>query len=344
MNIHQPNSRANYSKIPRLAAGEHPVEKNVYRLPTYAIENMLNSVYGWIEKLTPGAMIYGNPRTGKTESIFEMMKILPELLGNDLPIELLDCAKYAGSSSTESQFYSDILAQLGYVISSRGTASIKLLRIVEFISQRVREAKDYRFILFLDEAQSLHENHFKWLMGIHNLLNIKKIHIITFLVGQPELITLRSSYAASSQRQIIGRFMVGTHEFRGVTSTSEMEVLLKGFDQIEYPENSGCSFTEYFLPIAYGNGLRIHKNASLIMECHKNKLAKETSLKPAHIEIPMQSIPQTIGYILQTLSQNDDKNLSLDKSIVNEAIDYSDFMDLTRNVIELPLHTELTKH
>lgn len=42
------------------------------------------------------------------------------------------------------------------------------------------------------------------------------------------------------------------------------------------------------------------------------------------MELPMQTIPPTISYVLHTLAQYDDKDLKLNESIVNDAIAYSD--------------------
>lgn len=334
------NNEKSYPSVPLLEAGEHPVEKNTYRLPTCAMENMLNAVYGWIEKLTPGAIVYGRPRAGKTESIFEIADRLPLLLGKNVPIEIFDCARYADNPSTEGQFYEDILVQLGYSLSHSGTTTDKANRVFGYIQHQVREASDYRFILFLDEAQNLHEKHFKLLMGIHNRLKKLGIHLIIFLVGSPEILSVREAYAQSAQLQIIGRFMVVAHEFNGITSNSDMKVFLEGFDKEQYPEGSGCSYTEYFLPIAYSYGWRLNKQASLMMDCLKEKLSNETSLKFKSVDIPMQVMPPFIGYILRTLSQYDEKNIELDAAMVNDAIDYSDYIEWMRNVEELPTKTK----
>ena len=167
------------------------------------------------------------PRTGKTESIFEIQERLPVLLGVTLPIEIFDCANYAGATPLESQFYEDLLAQFGYAIAWKGSKTLKRKRLVDFMAQRAREHGECRFILFLDEAQCLHEYHFKWLMGIHNRLKMKNVHLIVFSVGQPELLSLREAFASAAQSQIIGRFMVSEHEFKGLTSNNDLKCLPK---------------------------------------------------------------------------------------------------------------------
>ena len=341
MGSQETTTRQRFTHIPVLEEGEHPVENNRYRLTTYAMECMLNKIYSWIEKSTPGAIVYGRPRTGKTESIFEIKSRLPELLGSELPIEIFDCANYAGATPLENQFYEDMLAQFGYAIAWRGSKAIKLNRLIDFMAQRAREYNENRFILFLDEAQCLHEYHFKWLMGIHNRLKKKQVYLVVFLVGQPELLSLRESFASAAQSQIIGRFMVSDHEFKGITTSKELEIVLRGFDKIEYPEDSGCSYTEYFLPIAFKHGWRLHRNANAILRCFIKELKTETMLNTKKIEIPMQILPAVVGYILQILTQDDAKDLKLDDSIINDAIEYSDYVDWMRNVVELPIKSRV---
>ena len=57
----------------------------------------------------------------------------------------------------------------------------------------------------------------------------------------------------------------------------------------------------------------------------------------------MQILPATIGYILRTLSQYDTKDLKLEASAIYDAIEYSDYIDWMRNVVELPINSRLKK-
>jgi len=320
--------------ITNIKTGEHPVEMNIYRLPTVAMENMLNAVFGWIDKLTPGAIVYGKPRSGKTESIFEIVERLESLFGKYIPVDIFDCAHYAGSTANENRFYQELLEKFGYALKPKINVAINYSRLITYMIQQVREANDFRFILFLDEAQCLHENHYKWLMGIHNKLKLEGVRLIVFLVGQPELIARRHDFATSSRKQIVGRFMVGAHEFFGIRNENEMKTFLKGYDTAVYPENSSCSYTNYFLPNAYKHGFRIQDYNNEFIKSFKMKLSEETSINSRYFEIPMESLPLAVGYILQTLSQYDSQSTELNEDLINEAIDYSDYIGWMRNVVE----------
>jgi type II secretory pathway predicted ATPase ExeA len=76
------------------------------------------------------------------------------------------------------------------------------------MAQLAVDAGNGRIVLIIDEAQQLHEKHYKWLMGIHNLLAKRAVHLITLLVGQHELVHQRSAFLRAAKENIVGRFMV----------------------------------------------------------------------------------------------------------------------------------------
>lgn len=182
---------------------------------------------------------------------------------------------------------------------------------------------------------------------IHNRLNLKGIKLIIFSVGQPELLGVRSGFASSGERQMIGRFMAGKHEFSGVKTIQDMEVILNGYDTLEYPIGSHCSFTKYYTRIAYLNGFRMKNMSEKILYCFKEKIKKETDISEDDFEVPMQSIPPTIGYILQSLpeiiSEYDDiaYDYEIDEALINDAIDYSEYTELMHNIVRLPIGSRI---
>ena len=86
----------------------------------------------------------------------------------------------------------------------------------------------------------------------------QKIHLAVFLVGQPELVEKKNFLEESGRYEIIGRFMNEEFQFHGIRSKDEMAIILHTYDEnTEFPNGTGCSYTEYFFPEAFNLDWRI---------------------------------------------------------------------------------------
>ncbi len=79
--------------------------------------------------------------------------------------------------------------------------------------------------LFCDEAQRLSRVGYGWLRDVHDQLAYHGVRLGTFLVGQPQLLGVKAHYQMKGQEQTVP------------------------------------TFTEFFLPRAYGAGMRLESSA-----------------------------------------------------------------------------------
>lgn len=301
------------------ATEQHPLLMNAAILPTRAIEEFVNVIKHWLNNLLPGGVIYGVPRIGKTKAIQYLMDNTSVLLGSDIPMTMISCWESNLTSSTESRFYSEMLQSLGYELARSGNATVKSARVTDFIVQTVRNAQEYRFVLFVDEAQWLQDTQFRCLMALHNQLGMKKVSLITILVGQPDLLQIKANLRSDKRAHILERFMTGFHRFTGATCQADFSRMLRSLDiGSEYPHNSGCSYTKHFVPKAFSCGWRIETYASKIW------LLIETICRREHVpktdELPMQALIALLRYLLQRLSDLDSEQLDMDDKFIEEAI------------------------
>ncbi len=268
-------------------------------------------------------MIYGKPRYGKTRAIKYLCLALPGLY-NNIPVFSCPCRDYKQPS--EATFFEDLLRASGHSLFSKGDSRAKRNRLKEFLFEKVDNTGQDRLILFLDEAQKLHEQQYKWLIDIHNELDDMGISLIVLLVGQPELMHQYSAFSLADKKQIIGRFMVHQHEFKGVSNISDVSVCLSGYDEdSEHPTGSGWSFTKYFYPSIFSSGWRLADSAEDLWEAFTQ--THETYGFVGDLNIPMQYFCRTVEYVMKKFSTLHEKEPKLSIKVWKEAISCSGYIE-----------------
>jgi hypothetical protein len=160
-----------------------------------------------------------------------------------------------------------------YSNDSHANSLLPLLGLTELLV-RTREVnlslasrKGHIVVLFCDEAQRQSRNSCEWLRDVHDQLAYHGIRLITFLIGQPQLLAQKAGFQMSGDEQIVARFMIEQLLFHGIRDAAEAATCLAGYDRTRYPEGSGPSFTGFFpprdLPLAFGSSA-----AALIFGMH----------------------------------------------------------------------------
>jgi hypothetical protein len=312
---------------PDVPAGSHPIETTRYILPTPSIDSSYSAVLKWIENRAPGGMIYGKPRFGKTRAIQYLSRLLAEKFGDKLPVITLLCRDYRVPS--ESTFFQDLLRAAGHALHSSGRAPAKRDRLIEYLSEKVEFSSQNRLILFIDEAQKLHEQQYKWLIDLHNELDERDIAAFVLLVGQDELSHQYSAFQQTLKTQIIGRFMVHQLQFHGLKGSREIKKCLRAYDEdSEHPEASGWSFTRYFYPAAFNSGFRLASYADSLWEAFR--LMKDECGLPGNREIPMQYFCRTVEFVLRRYGTHEDVSSEISILMWKEAIKASGYIDADR--------------
>jgi hypothetical protein len=307
-----------------VAPGRHPIETTRYLLGTQVIDTFQDTVCQWIDNRAPGGMIYGKPRYGKTRAIRYLCKALPAIYGDDIPIISYSCRDYRDAS--ESAFFEDLLRAAGHSLFALGNSAAKRDRLREFLFEKVDFTEQDRLILFLDEAQKLHEQQYKWLIDLHNELDELGINFITLLVGQPELMHQYSAFKLAGKMQVIGRFMVHQHEFHGVRNCDDVEVCLNGYDDnSEHPVGSSWSFTRYFYPAIFNSGWRLSHSSEDLWESFLQTHEKYGFVGEPNI--PMQFFCRTVEHVLRRFGTLNEEFPNLSIKVWKEAIKCSGYVE-----------------
>ena len=298
---------------------DHPIARDQAILPTIPMEEFVNVVIDWLDSRLTGGVVWGNQRMGKTQAIRYLLDHGTQVLGAPIPTGLFSVWDPTYTSLTENRFFGALLSALNYAAPLTGTAAIKRQRLLDLIAERVVSAKEYRFLLFIDEAQWLDNVQLRYLMDLHNQLKISDIRLVCILVGQPELVEFRASLRSSKQAHLLGRFMSASHQFKGVTTEQEFKRIAYAFgEQSEYPAGSGISYTQAYVPIAYQNGWRLETNIPTIWKLLDNCL--EAERLPKCNEFPMQALMALLVWLLSQLSLEDNESLHLRPELIEEGI------------------------
>jgi|SRR5882672_4118651 len=296
------------------------------------MDDFCDTIRRWTRQRCSGAIIYGAPRRGKTSAVRYLAKVLPDLLG--IPVPIISCVCRDYKQAVEGTFFEDLLKAAGHLLAEKGKPSAKRDRLTEFLTEKVRLTGQDRVIMIIDEAQKLHEAHYKWLIDVHNELDAADISLVVFLVGQQDLAHQYSAFKLANKTQIIGRFMVNQFCFHGLRSAGEIGTCLKGYDEeSEYPVGSGWSFTRYYFPAAFQSGFRLGQFQDLVWESFKE--TKEQFGLPGALEIPMYYFCRTVEAVLTEFASLEEDHPLLSRQTWKQAVIDSGFVEAERYVVPL---------
>jgi len=262
----------------------HPLLSGKYMIPTASILSFMDELSEWINNRYPGGIVTGLQRHGKSSAIAYITTNLPEQLGRELSVFSFECKKH--QTASEGRFFEDMLLQSKHKFPSSGTSSKKRARLVEFIVEKAKAVEGV-LVIILDEAQKMELSYYEYLADFHNDIVAAGFSPLFVLVGQPELIHVRSSLRTAKKNQIIGRFMLCDHHFHGLTNLDAIAAALHAYDdQTEYPDGSKCSFSKFFFPVAFEAGWRLMDEATHLKKAFDD-CSLEINVKQSS-DIPMQ--------------------------------------------------------
>lgn len=234
---------------------KHPIETGRYIISTNQINNGKAIIYNWINMRIPGSIIYGKQRMGKTK----LINYIQHSIENDLEIVIPNFhIKWTSHNSKENTFFEVLLDALNHDIPFEGRAIEKRRRLTNFLLNIVEESQQNKVIFFIDDAHRLKKADYEWLMDIYNDLESYGVSLITFLIGQEEILNVLQDLKRKRAMQIIGRFMTDDYRFTGFIEKKDYEDLFIEYDDYtEFPSKSNVTFTQYYFKKQYDEGFRI---------------------------------------------------------------------------------------
>lgn len=323
------NSAPTPPALPTIAA--HPLTRRHYRVATAAIEAFVNLVEMCVRLMIPGALIHARPRMGKTHAIEYVMLRLerhhPELL-----VLRLSCEHHR--TEFEGPFFSALLGAAGVHNETLNSNAKRRFALMCRLREQLLLRRGHVVVLLCDEAQRLSTHALEWLRDVHDQLDGQGSRLITFLVGQPQLLERKAAYQLSGDEQIVARFMIEHLHFRGITDAKDAATCLSSYDYSHYPEEGGPTFTQFFLPIAFGAGLRLEQSGAVLWNAFVQ--AHAAAQLPGPVELQMDYFTRAVESVLQRGPDCDCLGLQLDAAYWGRAVAQSGYI-AAQQTVRIPL-------
>lgn len=311
----------------QLTVHNHPLARRHYRVATAAIEAFVDLVEHCVRVLIPGALIYARPRMGKTHAIDYLALHLARHRG-DILVLRMSCEHHR--SDYEGPFFSALLGAAGVRDPQPRTIAEKRFALMRRLSEQLQMRSGHIVVLLCDEAQRLSKHALEWLRDVHDQLACHGVRLITFLVGQPQLMEHKAQYQLAGDEQIVARFMIEQLHFRGITDAVEAATCLASYDLSRYPEDTGGTFTAFFYPDAYTAGLRLEQSAAALWNGFVN--AHTVAQLAGPVEIPMDYFTRAVESMLLNGPQWDSSGLVLEPAHWERAVRESGYVAAQQTV------------
>jgi hypothetical protein len=174
----------------------------------------------------------------------------------------------------------------------------------------------------------------EWLRDVHDQLAHHGVRLLTFLVGQPQLMEQKAHYQLSGDEQIVARFMIEQQHFRGIADAVDAATCLASYDLSRYPEMTGKTFTAFFYPRACERGLLLEQSAAMLWNAFVNAHASAKLAGPA--EIPMDYFTRAVESVLLQGPQWDGLTLALGEAHWERAVGESGYVAAQQTVSVMP--------
>lgn len=276
----------------------HPVLLRTYICPTMQVEELAERVAGWINAGVQQAVVFGPPGAGKTYGI----RYVTERLS--------------------AQF-----ADVGFVDIRAGaigdTHGRDRLFAEQHVMNLIEETGQRSVVLWIDESQLLDPATEISLRHVQDRLKGNEIGSLTVLVGHPRVRVLKQKRAANASDFPTFAPNVPTEEFEfhGLRSVTEIEHCLKAFDNDRFPRGSDWSYTRFFLPQAYVNGLRLAPHAGDLWQEFVE--ADRAGGADTRTEVPMSYFAKTVQQALTEGAARDCGNMTIDRELWRRAVQQS---------------------
>lgn len=320
-------SSSTAAPTPELTASNHPLSRRHYRVATAAIEEFVDLVELCVRVMIPGALVHSRPRMGKTHAI-EYLCLHLSHSRPDLLVLRLSCEHHR--SAYEGPFFAALLAAAGVRDPQPVSNAQKRFVLLRRLREQLLLRNGHVVVLLCDEAQRLSKHGLEWLRDVHDQLAQQGYRLITFLVGQPQLLEHKAQYQLSGDEQIVARFMIEQLHFKGITGAADAATCLASYDLSRYPEESGATFTEFFFPVAWAAGLRLEHSAATLWNAFVQ--AHAAAQLSGTVEIQMDYFTRAVESVLTQGPQWDSLGLRLEAAHWERAVRESGYIAAQQTV------------
>lgn len=287
--------------IPSHLPREHPLITREYAVFTCAIDDMVTSVAGWLDDQMDGAIIYGPSRYGKCCAVDHwLQRLLSERHGGFVPMVIWSHVDSGGAQSV-GRFHAHLLSAAQHPLAhAHRTPAARLHMLIERLTSLAMEGGGRFVVLVIDEAQGMSQREWLWLVQLHSQLEKEQVRLCVISIASVQFFDEPLGLALAGGAHAAARFMLASAPFHGVRDEDELGLVLDGYDlALQWPPDSGISYTEGLAPQAWAAGFRMHQLAPCLMRALQAELPAGYS---GPTDYPMKTITQVCRHVLLRLA------------------------------------------
>lgn len=293
----------------------HPIVTKEFVIVTPVIERAYSLIRERVWMRSTGTFLHATQRMGKSVCAQTVEKLLKE---ENPQIAIMSFSAIKRENRATALFI-EMLRSENLDVPKYPRFDALENKLMTHILTQCLQKKGLQFVLLIDEMQNLSEADYYLLLAIHNRLEKQNIKMTTIGFAQPEILEVRTALLATRSLHLIARFLSEPIPFDGCSTEQDLSFILKAYDEVEfYPLDSDISFTRFFLPEAFDNGLRLTTYASKIWKALKN-----ARIGSENFAIPMQHLTSTVAYLLLAARSTDSKIYKFDQKIIEDSVDRS---------------------
>ncbi|MBV4516589.1 ATP-binding protein [Pseudomonas kurunegalensis] len=305
---------------------EHPVVTHRYTVITPMITKAYSIIRERVFARHTGTFMYARPRMGKTRCA----TITRDLLAAEFPRKYI--LYYTSDGDKSGRLMGDLVKDLKLPTRSKEPYNQLKEKFLLHVIAELEERNGNHFVLILDENQMLTVDAYAELSVIHNKLEDRGINMTTLGFGQSEILERQSLLFSLGATNLVARFLCEPIKFVGCLSLDDFTSILNEYDsRKEYPLDSGCTYTQFFLPQAYAAGFRLAKAGGLIWTALINIAGNAGA-----VALPLEHTLRVVEDILMRSRHMDNAEFSLSNEMVAIAIDKSLIQDFVMIMRQAP--------
>lgn len=281
----------------------HPMNQvNGYHIVTRPIELLINVILSAIEDGHHGLRAFGGGRIGKTSAIWILVRRYCEwLMGRGSAASVRIPREMRRSKGT---FIRSISEDLNLHAPPRSSCTREARRLANHILDRCGNEGTRLFVLFVDNAERLHQSEFEYLLELDDLVEEQQVRLFLCLMRQSDACgASEDADFAHQPTHITGRYLLVRHEFTPLMGMHDIQHALLQFDSEAYWPNRDMPFTRYFAPSAFDDGYRIHKEANSL--CRMLQDTRDEFGLPTSDALTMKSFTGIVRHLLTVIAAKD---------------------------------------
>ncbi|MGF6367927.1 hypothetical protein OKW40_000677 [Paraburkholderia sp. RAU6.4a] len=161
-------------------------------------------------------------------------------------------------------FFLEFLAALGHEHMSGETQKLRM-RVRRKLEEVALSTANSVSVLWIDEAQAWTREEFLFLRDVQNGLRDIGRELVIFLSGEEPYLSRNMQDVSSTFSPAINRRFAMTRVRLGGYGKEELSDLFEQIDSAVWPESSGITWTQFFIPKAFQAGFRLRSEVDACM-------------------------------------------------------------------------------